>query len=137
MSVFCGFDAINYLQYASFYLQKITNNATHPSLYEIFVQGFFVARDWQHAYFSSAAGDLKLEQRDRFFKGQGGYDYLGTSGDVSAVAEFKLLSHETLETKNIVNHINGNKSMGHLETSIQQFTWDQRGRMSEKHCVTI
>ena len=93
---------------------------THRSSYEVFVQGFFVARDWQHAYFSSVAGDLKLDQSiKRFFKVQGGYDHLSTSGDVSAAAEFKLLPHEILENTNIVNHITGNKSMGHLETSIQ------------------
>ena len=38
---------------------------------------------------------------------------------MSAIAEFKLLPHEILEITNIVNHIDGNKSIGHLETSIQ------------------
>lgn len=39
--------------------------------------------------------------------GQGGYACVGPSGDVSVVAEFELLFHEILETKNLVNHAIG------------------------------
>ena len=39
--------------------------------------------------------------------GQGGYVCVGPSGDKSVVAEFELLFHEILETKNLVNHVIG------------------------------
>ena len=48
-------------------------------------------------------------------------------GDVSAVAEFELLFHKMLETKNHVNYLTNNKPMGHLETSKQHSLHGSRG----------
>ena len=121
MPIFRGFNAINYLRYASFHLENIqVLQVTQPALYERFVQGYFVVRDRQQAYFSSVAGDLKLEQSiNRFSKGQGGYVCVGAAGDVSAVAEFELLFHEILQIMNVADEVMGNKTLGHLETNIQ------------------
>ena len=71
MPIFRGFNAINYIRYGSFYLEKIQAiQVTQPALYEKFVQGYFVVKNCEEAYFSSVAGDLKLEQSiNRFSKG--------------------------------------------------------------------
>ena len=43
MPILRSFDAINYLRYSSFYLEKIkVLKETHPSLYDRFTQGYFV-----------------------------------------------------------------------------------------------
>ena len=121
MPIFRSFDAVNYLRYASFYLEKIqVLEITHPTLYDRFNQGYFVVRDNPSVYFSSVAGDLKLEQSiNRFSKGQGGYVLAGASGDVSSVSEFELLFHEIIQISNLIDETIGMKTMGHLETSIQ------------------
>ena len=128
MPIFRGFDAINYIRYASFYLEKIqVLQITHPSLYEKFKLGYFVVRDRQQSYFSSVAGDLKLEQSiNRFSKGMGGYVCVGSAGNVSAVAEFELLFHEILQIINFVDELMGSK-LKHLDTNIQHSLHGSKG----------
>ena len=109
---------------------------TYPFLYERFLQRFFIVRDWQHVYFSSIVGDLKLEQSiNRFLNGQGQHICTRPSGDVSAVAEFGRLFHEILEIANLVNHVIRNKSMWHLETGTQRSLHGTNGIQFKKNIV--
>ena len=69
---FKEFDAINYLIYASHYLENIQVLKTqHLSLYNHFRDGYFVGRDCKIALFSGVAGYMKLDHSmNRFSKGQ-------------------------------------------------------------------
>ena len=111
---------------------------TNLSLHHKFVQGIFAVRHWQNTYFSSAAGDLKLEQSIyRFLKGQGGYVYVGTLGDVSAVAEFELLFHEIFEMANLASHVIGKKATGYLDTGIQDSLHGRKWVQFRKNIVRL
>ena len=48
---------------------------------------------------------------------------VGVSGNASSAAEFKLIFHEIIQKANLVDELIGIKTMGHLETGIQQFEW--------------
>ena len=68
MGILCEFDAINYLRYASWYLEKIqVLEITHPTLYRHFCMGHFVEKDRAGAVFDAVAGDMKLEQSQNRF----------------------------------------------------------------------
>ena len=62
MPVFRRFNAVNYLQSSLFYLDIIQALHIHHFLYEKFLQGFFVVREYQHTYFSLVERDSELEQ---------------------------------------------------------------------------
>ena len=52
MCIFKEFDAINYLWYASFYLENVqVIQHTHPTLYQRFIDGYFLVRDRDNAFF--------------------------------------------------------------------------------------
>ncbi len=95
-------DAINYLRYASWYLERIqVLEVTYPTLW--FCMGYFVLKDQAGAVFAGVAGDLKLEQSpNRFSQGPGGHVIVGSAGDAAVVAEFGLLFHEILAISNLL-----------------------------------
>jgi len=52
------FDAVNYVRYASWYLERIkVLEVTNPSLYRRFRIGHFVVKDLAGAVFADVAGD--------------------------------------------------------------------------------
>ena len=120
MKIFREFDAINYLRYASWYLEKIqTLEETCPTLYRRFSMGQSVVKDRAGAMFAAVAGDMKLEQtQNRFSQGPGGHVIVGSSGDTAAVAEFGLLFHEILSISNLLQTLTNARLTDHLETSI-------------------
>ena len=75
MEILREFDAINYLQYESWYLEKIqTLDEGCPTLYRHFSMGQFVVKDWAGAILAAVAGDMKLEQtQNRFLQDPGGH----------------------------------------------------------------
>ena len=81
MKILCEFDAINYLRYASWYLEKIqTLEETCPALYRHFSMGQFVVKDRAGAMFAAVAEDMKLEQtQNRFSQCPGGHAIVGSS----------------------------------------------------------
>ena len=104
MKIFCESNAINYLRYASWYLEKIqTLEKTCPTLYRHFSMGQFVVKDRAGAMFAAVAGDMKLEQtQNRFSHDPGGHVIVGRSGDAAAVAEFGLLFQDILDIPNLL-----------------------------------
>lgn len=135
MCIFKEFDAINYLRYASFYLENIQIlEAQYPSLYDRFRAGYFVVRDRKNAFFSAVAGDMKLEQSiNRFSKGPGGHVVVGSSGDAAAVAEFELLYHEILSITNLMRKATNVGLMDHLETTIQHELRGKKGSLFDQN----
>ena len=73
LPIFREFDTINDLRYGSLYLESIqVLEKEFPSLYDIFLRGFFVVRDRPNAWFASVPGDMKLEQSiNRFSQSPG------------------------------------------------------------------
>ena len=67
------FDAVNYLRYGSYYLEKIKIlEVEHPELYRRFVMSEFVVRD-SVGSFNAVTPEMKLEQSiQRASKSQGG-----------------------------------------------------------------
>ena len=73
MVIFQEFDAVNYLRYGSYYLEKNKIlEVEHPELYQKCMMSEFVVRDHTGS-FNSVAPDMKLEQSiQRASKSQGG-----------------------------------------------------------------
>ena len=62
LSVFRECDSINYLRYASRYVEKMTKLLQdHSEIYEKFMQGYFVVKQ-NNGEFNAVAPDMKLEQ---------------------------------------------------------------------------
>ena len=60
--IFRGCDSINYLRYATFYLESMRRLPTdHPAIYEIFMKEYFVINE-SHRKFSGVSPDIKLKQ---------------------------------------------------------------------------
>ena len=97
MAILHEFDAINYLRYASCYLERIqVLEVTHPTLYRQICMGYLV-KDRVNEVFHAVSCDMKLEQFQSWFsQGPGGHVIVGSSGDVKVVAEFGILFHEIL-----------------------------------------
>ena len=52
LPIFCGCDSINYLRYATSYLESMCGLPTdHPAIYEMFLKGYFVINE-SHRKFS-------------------------------------------------------------------------------------
>ena len=59
MAILRSFDAINYLRYVSWNLERIkVLELIHPDLYRRFQMGYIVVNDRDGAKFSSVAGDI-------------------------------------------------------------------------------
>ncbi len=95
MAIFQEFDAVNYLRYGSYYLEKITVlEAEHPELYRRFMMSEFVVRDHVGS-FNAVAPDMKLEQSiQRASKSQGGI--VGQTRNSAVVVDWELIFHEIL-----------------------------------------
>ena len=86
MAIFQEFDAVNYLRYGSYYLEKIKIlEVAHPELYRKFMMSEFVVRDHTGS-FNSVAPDMNLEQSiQRASKSQGGI--IGQTRNSAVVVE--------------------------------------------------
>ena len=110
MEILRAFDCINYLRYASWYIERIeVLEVEHPAFFSRFMQGQFVVKDRESGKFSAVSpdhADMKLEQTiNRSEKGPGGHVIVGSSGDASIVAEFELLFHEITGITNLLNYL--------------------------------
>lgn len=139
MGILREFDAINYLRYASWYLERIqVLEVTYPSLYRRFRMGHFVVKDRIGAVFAAVAGDLKLEQsQNRFSQGPGGHVIVGSAGDAAVVAEFALLFHEILAISNLLQLLTNVRLMDHLETSIQHELGGRKGIIFDRNVARL
>ncbi len=139
MPILREFDAINYLRYGSWYLERIqVLEKEHPALYDRFLRGFFVVRDRADAVFAAVSGDMKLEQSiNRFSQGPGGHVIVGSSGDASIVAEFDLLYHEILAIHNLLQQLTNSRVMDHLETTVQHELIGRKGLIFDQNVVRL
>ena len=128
MPVLREFDAINYLRYASWYLERIlVLEVPHPNLFRRFSMGLFAVKDHPGS-FNAVAPDLKLEQTNqRISQGPGGHVIVGASGNIPIVAEFKLLYHEIGAITNLLQQLTNAGVLAHLETSVQHELSRQKG----------
>ena len=115
LPIFSESDCVNYLRYGSFYLESTrTLEATHPDIFQSFMNGLFVVKDKSLGYFNAVAPDLKLEQTiQKASKGSGGI--VGQVKNISFTTEWQLIFHEImLISNNFRDKINEN-SMKHSE----------------------
>ena len=93
--IFLGLDGINYLRYASFYLELLKQlEQNHPALYHEFLKGSHVIKCQQKS-FSAVSADMKLEQSiQRSAKSSGGI--IGASKITDYVTEWSIIFHEVL-----------------------------------------
>ena len=62
LPIFRGCDSINYLRYATFYLESMrTLPIDHPAVCEMFMKGYFTITE-SHRKFSGVSPDMKLEK---------------------------------------------------------------------------
>ena len=117
LPVFRECDNINYLRYASWYLEKMRKlPSEHPDIYDQFKNNHMFVVKTEHGSFNSVAPDMKLEQSiQRFKKGAGGI--IGQTNEVSFVLEWELAYHEVLAIVNCYAQIN--KMKGHSDSNIE------------------
>ncbi len=139
MGILREFDAINYLRYASWYLERIqVLEVTYPTLYRRFCMGQFVVKDRPGAVFAAVSGDMKLEQsQNRFSQGPGGHVIVGSAGDAAVVAEFGLLFHEILAISNLLQLLTNARLMDHLETTIQHELGGRKGLIFDRNVARL
>ena len=97
--IFRGCDSINYLRYATFYLESMRRLPTdHPAIYEMFMKGYFVINE-SHRKFSGVSPDMKLEQTiQRAQKSSNGI--ICQTRWISYVSEWEVVYHEILAISN-------------------------------------
>ncbi len=128
MCIFREFDAINYLRYGSWYLERINIlEVDNPALYACFMKGQFVVKD-RSGSFNAVAPDMKLEPSiQRASKSQGGI--VGQARNSGIVVEWQLLFHEVLSISNIFRALTNERLMDHLETSIHHELSGKKGQL--------
>lgn len=99
LPVFHVFDRINYLRWASLYLEQMRNLETQqPQVFENFMNGLFVFRRTK-GKFNAVGLDMALEQTiNRSQKSQGGI--IGQTKRKDYVVEWQLIYHDILEIRN-------------------------------------
>ena len=119
MKILRAFDCINYLRYASWYLERIeVLEVEQPILFRRFMMGQFVVQDREGGKFTAVSPDMKLEQTiNRSEKGPGGHVIVGCSGDATVVAEFELLFHEITGITNLFKSLTHAGIMSHLDAT--------------------
>ena len=111
MAIFQEFDAVNYLRYGSYYLEKIKIlEVEHPELYQKCMMSEFVVRDHTGSFYS-VVPDMKLEQSiQRASTGQVGI--IGLTRN-SVVVEWELIFHEILLIQNNFREFTYERLMDH------------------------
>ncbi|KAG8176012.1 hypothetical protein JTE90_007009 [Oedothorax gibbosus] len=117
LPVFREFDSINYLRYASWYLEKMRClEEKHPEVYHKFKAGNFVVRQTKRP-FTAVSPDLKLEQTiQRSQKSSNGI--IGQTRQQMYVTEYELVYHEVLGISNRFREILGADSSGYSEVIV-------------------
>ena len=98
--ILMGAGSINYLRYATFYLEQLkTIKETQPDLWISLVDGGFVVKLKQGS-FNAVAPDMGLEQSiQRSAKSARGI--IGKTRELGYVSEWALVYHETLSIANV------------------------------------
>ena len=99
LPVFRECDSINYLRYASWYVEKIGKlPQDHPEIYERFMQGHLVVKQ-NNREFNTVAPDMKLEQTiQRSKKSVKGI--IGQTRQVAYISQLEIVYHEILAISN-------------------------------------
>ena len=136
MCIFREFDAINYLRYGSYYLEKIkVLEAEHPELYRRFLMSGFVVRDHSDS-FNAVSPDMKLEQTiQRASKSQGGI--VGQTRNSAVVLEWELVFHEILLIQNNFRELTNVHVMSHRETYLHHELSGNKGKVFGKNVSNL
>ena len=127
LPVFRECDSLNYLRYASWYLEKMRMlKEEYPSIYDQFMQGNFVLQT-EPGGFKANSPDMRLEQTiQRSKKSSGGI--IGQTRQEEYVTEWELVYHEILAISNCFSDLTQSKEacrlFGHHElfgSSAQKF----------------
>ena len=116
LPIFRGCDSINYLRYATFYLETMRRLPTdYPAIYEMFMKGYFVI-DESHRKFSGVSPDMKLAQKiQRAQKSSSGI--IGQTRRISYVSEWEVVYHEILTISNTSRRLT-NSTLGASESEL-------------------
>ena len=109
-------DSINYLRYASWYVEKMRKlPQDHPEIYEKFMQGFLVVKQ-NNGVFNAVAPDMQLEQTIQRSK-KSVKEIIGQTRQVAYVSQSEIVYHEILAISNSFQQLI-NAKVGHRETVI-------------------
>ena len=106
LPIFAECDSINYLRYASFYLEKMRKlEEEHPEIHAEFLKGNFVVKS-NAGSFNAVAPDMKLEQTiQRSKKSSSGV--IGETRRHEYVSEWEVCYHEVLSISNAFRNLIG------------------------------
>ena len=114
--IFRGCDSINYLRYATFYLENMRRLRTdHPGIYEMFMKGCFVINE-SHRKFSGVSPDIKLEQTIQCAQ-KSSSGIIGPTRRISYVSEWEVVYHEILAISNTFRRLT-NSTLGVSESEL-------------------
>ena len=104
LPIFRECDSINYLRYASWYVEKMRKlPSEHQEIYNEFMEGKFVVKTKCES-FNAVSPDMKLEQAiQRSKKSSGGI--IGQTRQDSYISEWELVYHEVLSISNCYNSL--------------------------------
>ena len=116
LPVFQQCDSVNYLRYASFYLEKMKQLPDEfPKIYDHFKNREFVVKGKQST-FSDVSPDMKLEQTiQRLRKSQS--CMIGQTGQNNYVTEWELVYYEILNISNLF-HGTASSRLSFRETDV-------------------
>ena len=138
MPILREFDAINYLRYAGWYLDRIqVLEVTYPSLFRRFSMGLFTVKD-RPGSFNAVTPALKLEQTIQGnSQGPGDHVIVGAAGNISIVVEFELLYHEIGAITNLLQILTKAGILNHLETNVQHELSGRKGLIFDKNVARM
>ena len=118
LPIFCRCGSINYLRYATFYLESMRRLPTdHPAIYEIFLnyEMYFVISE-SHRKFSGVTSNMKLEQTMQCAQ-KSSSGIIGQTRRISNVAEWEVVYHEILAISNTFRRLT-NSTLGASESQL-------------------
>ena len=116
LPVFLECDSINYLRYASFYLETIQKlPQDYTEIYKEFIKGKFAVKT-KKGSFNAVSLDMKLDQTMQCSK-KSTSGIIGQSRQTSYVTEWELVYYETLAISNIFTSI-ASHGLGFRETDL-------------------
>ena len=118
LPIFCRCGSINYLRYATFYLERMRRlPRDHPATYEMFLnyEMYFVISE-SHRNFSGVSSNMKLEQTMRCAQKRSS-GIIGQTRRISDVAEWEVVYHKILAISNTFRRLT-NSTLGASESQL-------------------
>ena len=116
LQIFRGCESINYLRYATFYLESMRRLPTdHPAVHEMFMKVYFAINE-SHRKFSGVPPDMKLEKTIQHAQ-KSSSGIIGQTRRILYVFEWEVVYHEIIAISNTFRRLT-NSTLGVSESEL-------------------